>query len=92
MKATICHWSVSYNRFRITDSNLRRKTNVDKYISNFPIFTDVQQTIQIKIMAKSFFGARHALATLYQLIWYDDEEQRLKIVNKAEIIDAPKFR
>lgn len=48
--------------------------------------------IDVKIVAKSFFGARHALTTLQQLIWYDDENESLKILDQAFIDDVPKFK
>lgn len=44
------------------------------------------------IYAPSFFGARHGLTTLMQLIWFDDEDYTLKTYNRAEVIDAPKFK
>ncbi|XP_058837708.1 probable beta-hexosaminidase fdl isoform X2 [Topomyia yanbarensis] len=44
-----------------------------------------------KIFANSFFGAKHALTTLQQLVWFDDEERILKILNKALIEDVPRF-
>lgn len=53
---------------------------------------DHKDRLQIEITAKSFYGARHGLSTLQQLIWYDDEEDMLRILNKAHIKDAPKFR
>lgn len=52
---------------------------------------DEQQTIDVKISANSFFGARHGLSTLQQLIWYCDESETLKIISTANIVDCPKF-
>ncbi|XP_070499454.1 probable beta-hexosaminidase fdl [Chironomus tepperi] len=49
------------------------------------------QTIDVRISANSFFGARNGLATLQQLIWYDDEDELLKIIGSANIADCPKF-
>ncbi|XP_013100920.1 probable beta-hexosaminidase fdl isoform X1 [Stomoxys calcitrans] len=46
----------------------------------------------VQISANSFFGARHALSTLEQLIWFDDEDNLLRTLSKVIIIDAPKFR
>lgn len=46
----------------------------------------------VQITANSFFGARHGLSTLQQLIWFDDEENQLRILSKVVVIDAPKFR
>ncbi|XP_036331673.1 probable beta-hexosaminidase fdl [Rhagoletis pomonella] len=51
-----------------------------------------RRTINVHITANSFFGARHALSTLQQLIWYDDEDNLLRILSKAIIIDTPRFR
>uniref|UniRef100_A0A336MDZ8 beta-N-acetylhexosaminidase n=1 Tax=Culicoides sonorensis TaxID=179676 RepID=A0A336MDZ8_CULSO len=52
---------------------------------------NTDKTVDVKIFAKSFFGARHALTTLQQLIWYDDEDDSLKVLNQAFIDDVPKF-
>lgn len=56
------------------------------------LIIDDNRNLNIDINAKSFFGARHGLATLQQLIWYDDEVQSLRILNKAFIDDAPSFK
>lgn len=53
---------------------------------------DEKNNVEVKIDAHSFFGARHGLNTLQQLIWYDDEEKSLKVINKAQVEDAPKFK
>lgn len=62
---------------------------VAKLCNDFP---DEHQTIEVKISANTFFGARHALSTLQQLIWYDDEDDILKIISTANIVDCPKFK
>ncbi|KAG5678977.1 hypothetical protein PVAND_008592 [Polypedilum vanderplanki] len=49
------------------------------------------QTVEVRITANSFFGARNGLATLQQLIWFDDEDESLKIIGSANIADCPKF-
>ncbi|XP_023161571.1 probable beta-hexosaminidase fdl isoform X2 [Drosophila hydei] len=46
----------------------------------------------VHIRAKTFFGARHGLSTLQQLIWYDDEERLLRTYASSVVNDAPKFR
>ncbi|XP_037049918.1 probable beta-hexosaminidase fdl isoform X1 [Bradysia coprophila] len=46
----------------------------------------------VDITANSFFGARHAFASLHQIIWWDDEDELLRILSTAHIEDAPKFR
>lgn len=60
---------------------------------NFNLFySDENQIADIKISANTFFGARNALATLQQLIWYDDEDDTLKIIRSANIVDCPQFK
>ncbi|XP_055533117.1 probable beta-hexosaminidase fdl isoform X1 [Wyeomyia smithii] len=53
--------------------------------------THTARTLTAKIFTNSFFGAKHALTTLQQLVWFDDEERLLKILNKALIEDVPRF-
>ncbi|XP_058168013.1 probable beta-hexosaminidase fdl [Anopheles ziemanni] len=53
--------------------------------------THSARVLMVKISANTFFGAKHGLTTLQQLIWFDDEERTLKILNKASIEDVPKF-
>jgi beta-hexosaminidase Fdl len=81
---------------RITHTNLQtflicKCSNL--YLLNFPFQynQDEKSSVYVKIDANTFFGARNGLATLQQLIWFDDEEHVLKILNKAIIHDAPKF-
>lgn len=50
------------------------------------------EDIIVNILAQSFFGAKHGLVTLNQLVWFDDEDLVLKTYGNAEIIDAPKFK
>lgn len=57
---------------------------------NMTISSD-HNIIKVDINANSFFGARHGLSTLFQLIWYDDEDDVLKIITTANIFDCPKF-
>lgn len=52
---------------------------------------DDHPVIKVDVNANTFFGARHALSTLFQLIWYDDEDDVLKIISTANIFDCPKF-
>jgi hexosaminidase len=44
------------------------------------------------ITAENFFGARHGIETLSQLIVHDDLNNRLVILASASITDEPKFR
>lgn len=48
--------------------------------------------VHVAISAKNFFGIRHALETLSQLIVYDNIRNEMLIVGGAEFEDAPKFK
>eukprot|EP00095_Tigriopus_kingsejongensis_P003204 maker-scaffold50_size457468-snap-gene-1.13 protein:Tk03204 transcript:maker-scaffold50_size457468-snap-gene-1.13-mRNA-1 annotation:"chitooligosaccharidolytic beta-n-acetylglucosaminidase" len=47
--------------------------------------------VSVHIRATTFFGARHALETLSQMVTFDPLERTLQIVNSASIQDKPKF-
>lgn len=47
--------------------------------------------INVVITAITFFGARHGLETLSQLIWWDDSKQLYRILDYAKIYDRPYF-
>lgn len=62
--------------------------------------TDEQYTLKVNtlddstdvsISAPTYFGARHALETLSQLIEYDENEKALMIVDTADISDKPAY-
>lgn len=48
--------------------------------------------VYVRIWSSTFFGTRHALETLSQLIVYDDDEQCLQIISFARISDKPMFQ
>lgn len=48
-------------------------------------------TVSVNISSKTFFGTRHALETLTQLIWYDKIDKSLKIFHDILIEDRPEF-
>lgn len=56
----------------------------------------VVQTIDdettVTILATTYYGARHALESLSQLIAYDNEHEALMIVKDAKIQDKPQYR
>lgn len=71
------------------------RINIDSISICFPVVhstLDVRDILKVHIKANSFFGARHGLSTLQQLIWYDDEDDALRILSAAHIQDEPKFR
>lgn len=53
--------------------------------------TTNELNVHATIKATNFFGARHALETLAQLIVYDDIRRELQIASKVSIEDKPAF-
>uniref|UniRef100_A0A1I8PS49 Beta-hexosaminidase eukaryotic type N-terminal domain-containing protein n=1 Tax=Stomoxys calcitrans TaxID=35570 RepID=A0A1I8PS49_STOCA len=53
------------------------------------ISTSDAHEVLAKITAQNYFGARHGLETLSQLIIYDDIRRELQILAKASIEDEP---
>ena len=51
----------------------------------------VEDAAVVTISASTFFGARHALETLSQLIDYEESTDSLQVVSAAEVTDAPAF-
>ena len=48
--------------------------------------------MRAEISAANYFGARHGIETLFQLMEYDDITMNYIILNSAEIRDYPEFR
>lgn len=72
----------SYNTSLTYDIKEGYKLNVYEYT----------EKIVAEIISESFFGARHALETLDQLIVFDDFHDELVILNRVEIEDEPRFK
>lgn len=53
--------------------------------------TTQKNIVSVNINADTFYGARHALETLSQLISYDMLSDSLQIVSSADIADSPAF-
>jgi hexosaminidase len=45
--------------------------------------------LRAEVRAQSFFGVRHGLETLSQLVWWDDAS--LRVLTRVHIRDAPRF-
>lgn len=56
------------------------------------IGSDNQGQVLANISANSFFGARHALETLNQLVVYDDIRREVQVAANASISDAPVYK
>lgn len=52
----------------------------------------MEDTTTVTILATTYYGARHALESLSQLIAFDEDSNSLQIVRNAKINDAPKFK
>jgi hexosaminidase len=75
-----------------TDLELSQKTSEKYYLTVKSVSTEkVRNEIRVTIDADTFYGYRHGLETLSQLITFDPDEQSLKIPNKVLISDAPIF-
>ena len=70
------------------DTQLKQSTD-EKY--HLVISTTKPLETSVIISAYSFFGARHALETLSQLIAWDESVPALLIMKNAEIRDSPAF-
>lgn len=52
----------------------------------------MEDTTTVTILATTYYGARHGLESLSQLIAFDEDSNSLQIVKDAKINDAPKFK
>lgn len=51
----------------------------------------VKKYVTVKIIAKTYFGARHGIETLSQLIVFNTFSKKLRIYHDVEIQDSPAF-
>lgn len=74
-----------------TDDSPRLTLDTDEsYL--LQIGSDNQGQVLANISANSFFGARHALETLNQLVVYDDIRREVQVAANASISDAPVYK
>lgn len=77
----------------INDNDEKPRLTLDSDESyKLEIKTSDAHEVFANIKAKTYFGARHGLETLNQLIVYDDIRRELQIVSKAVIYDEPAFK
>ena len=75
-----------------SDLDLSLKTSEKYYLTVKTISTEkVRNEIRVTIDADTFYGFRHGLETLSQLITFDPDENCLRISGKVQISDAPIF-
>merc|ERR1712117_868373 len=53
---------------------------------------EADKILRADVRASNYFGARHGIETLFQLMEYDDINRNYIIVSSAEIRDYPEFR
>ncbi|XP_077280344.1 beta-hexosaminidase 1 [Temnothorax americanus] len=79
---------------------IRFKEGLNLDNAKLTLETDERYTLQVAtvdgeveayITANTYFGARHALETLSQLIVFDDLRNQVRISNETHIIDGPKY-
>lgn len=77
-------------KFSLDETSLELNSDTDESykillsIGNGEVFADIK--------AKNFYGARHGLETLSQLIVFDDIRKEIQIVGEGEINDAPAYK
>ncbi|XP_037776157.1 chitooligosaccharidolytic beta-N-acetylglucosaminidase-like [Penaeus monodon] len=76
----------------ITVTASDRKLRLDTDESYNLVIQTVEDETTATILASTYYGARHALETLSQLIAYDDINNAVQIVRDAQIQDAPSFK
>ncbi|XP_049876897.1 probable beta-hexosaminidase fdl [Pectinophora gossypiella] len=72
------------------DPRMRLNTDESYQLVMYPKFAQGGPLI-VKITAKSYCGARHALETLHQLVWLDPYIGTLFMLEAANVEDAPRF-
>ncbi|XP_064096224.1 chitooligosaccharidolytic beta-N-acetylglucosaminidase-like [Macrobrachium nipponense] len=85
--ATVAH--VLHLDITVSGVDTRLKLETDESYSLSIATSGAQSTATI--IAASYFGARHALETLSQLIAYEENTNALLLVSKATIGDSPVF-
>jgi N-acetyl-beta-hexosaminidase len=83
-------------------SGIKLKINIILFDSNtdrlklstnesYSLTTKKENILTATISADNYFGARHGLETLLQLIWYDEVSDELKLLHDVSVQDSPKF-
>jgi len=70
------------------DNRLRLDTDESYNV----VIQTVGEDTTVTILAPTYYGARHAIETLSQLIAYDETNDSLQIVKSAYVQDEPRFR
>ena len=74
----------------LEDNNIKLTLHTDESYNLTVTQTD-KTLLEVTIIAKSYFGVRHALETLSQLIVFDDLRNQIQIPNEMVIVDGPVY-
>ncbi|XP_055689176.1 chitooligosaccharidolytic beta-N-acetylglucosaminidase-like isoform X1 [Lutzomyia longipalpis] len=77
--------------FKLAQNNLSLTLDTDESYK-LQINGDVEHEIKVLIEGETYFGLRHGLESLAQLIVYDNLQYRYKIPKRVEIEDRPAYR
>ena len=84
------NFSISVHLEDYSEPVIRRDTN-ETYALLIE-YSDADKTLLVDIVAENYFGARHAIETLFQLTEYDDVSHNYIILGAVAIRDYPEFR
>lgn len=54
-------------------------------------YDDAERVVRAVVGARSYFGARHAVETLFQMMEYDEAARRFLVLSDARVEDRPEF-
>ncbi|EFN68976.1 Chitooligosaccharidolytic beta-N-acetylglucosaminidase [Camponotus floridanus] len=74
-------------KINLVDAKLTLNTN-ESYVLHVAI---INGEIEVYITATTYFGARHAIETLSQLIVFDDLRNQIQIASEVYIVDSPRY-
>ncbi|XP_066144169.1 chitooligosaccharidolytic beta-N-acetylglucosaminidase-like [Euwallacea fornicatus] len=79
-------------QFNIADQEVERLTfGVSESYQVASVFRAEENTLILNISADTFFGARHALETVAQLVVFDDLRNRTLLPNLISVVDGPVY-
>ncbi|XP_030756316.1 chitooligosaccharidolytic beta-N-acetylglucosaminidase-like [Sitophilus oryzae] len=68
------------------------KIDTDENYNLTAVFDEENNVIQVTVNSATYFGARHGLETLTQLVVFDDIRNRILLPSNISISDGPKFK
>ncbi|ODN03290.1 Chitooligosaccharidolytic beta-N-acetylglucosaminidase [Orchesella cincta] len=83
--------SITINVSNVNETVISLSTNESYTLTVASQTVGTEVTVTATIEAATFFGARHALETLNQLVAYNEDVKLLQIVKEAAVTDGPVF-